>query len=57
MTVKEVARYPKISRASVYRFMREGLLVPCRLGPRVVRFRQKDLDSVLLPRPTEQKSK
>jgi excisionase family DNA binding protein len=55
LTIDEAARYLKISRTTVYRFVRQGLLVPYRLGERVVRFRKDDLDAALKPdRPKEE---
>ena len=44
LTADEVAVKLNISKRQVWRFVNEGLLRPIRLSPKVVRFRESDVD-------------
>jgi excisionase family DNA binding protein len=46
LTVNMVAELLAISRDTVYRLVRQGDLVPCRVGERL-RFRPEDVDAYL----------
>ncbi|MBT9585497.1 helix-turn-helix domain-containing protein [bacterium] len=43
VTLEEAARRLRVSRATLYRWSREGRLTLCKLGPRATRIREQDL--------------
>jgi len=46
LTVEETAAYLQIHKATVYKYIREGLLPAARLG-KVYRLRRRDVDAFL----------
>jgi len=52
LTADEAASYLKVSRSTVYRWVKEGRLSLYHLGPATSRFNRKDLDQLAhSPRP------
>jgi excisionase family DNA binding protein len=50
MTIQEAVSYTKISRATLYRLMDDGVLPFYRLsGTRQRRFKRSDLDKLMIP--------
>jgi len=48
LTQQEAARYLKVSLKTLRRLVREGRLPEVRLGPRLPRYRIRDLDTLLV---------
>jgi len=48
LTVDEVATQLRVSKPSIYTWVKEGRLVAHRLGARTIRFRQEDVDAFLM---------
>lgn len=48
LTQQEAARYLRVSLKSLRRLVREGKLPEVRLGPRLPRYRVRDLDALLV---------
>jgi len=48
LTQQEAARYLKVSLKTLRRLVREGRLPEVRLGPRLPRYRVRDLDALLV---------
>ena len=52
LTRPEVEKWLALSRSSVYRLMREGILPePIRIGPRAVRWKSSEIEAYLESRP------
>ncbi|MDI6894837.1 MAG: helix-turn-helix domain-containing protein [Bacillota bacterium] len=47
LTFREAQKLLKVSRSTMYRLIRSGLLPVARLGPRSPRFRKEDLEAML----------
>ena len=47
LTQQEAARYLRVSLKSLRRLVREGKLPEVRLGPRLPRYRVRDLDALV----------
>lgn len=56
LTVPEVATRLRVSRVSVHRWIAEGRLTATRLGERVVRVSEQDLDAFIANGSTERAS-
>lgn len=48
LTQQEAARYLRVSLKSLRRLIREGKLPEVRLGPRLPRYRVRDLEALLV---------
>ena len=48
LTQREAAEYLRVSLKSLRRLVREGRLPELRLGPRLPRYRVRDLDALLV---------
>lgn len=48
LTQQEAARYLRVSLKSLRRLVREGKLPEVRLGPRLPRYRVRDLDALVV---------
>ncbi len=49
LTVAEAARLLKVSRVTLHRWVKQGRLPACHVGPRAVRIRRGDLDKMVTP--------
>jgi len=47
LTIEEVMKFMKISRSTVYRLMKTGILPYVKLSPRLIRFRKRDIEEML----------
>jgi len=57
MTVKEVCEYLKISKESVYRYIKKEYIPHYRIGERGIRFYKKELDTWMLNKLLNNKEK
>lgn len=51
MTLDEAAEYLRVTRSTLYRWMKASKLRSYKLGDRAVRVKRKDLDALLRPVP------
>lgn len=49
LTVAEAAALLKVSQVTLRRWIKQGRLVACRVGPRAVRIRRSDLERAITP--------
>lgn len=49
LTVAEAAAILKVSRVTIHRWLKEGRLPACHVGPKAVRIRRSDLTNVMTP--------
>lgn len=53
LTLREVMARLKVSRSTVWRWIKEGRLHPVKLGPRSNRFRVAEVEALCTPAATE----
>lgn len=51
LTVAEAAQILKVSIVTLHRWLKQGRLPACHVGPRAVRIRRGDLEQVMTPLP------
>lgn len=54
LTIPEASRYLKVTRATLYRWARQGRLRLYKLGARATRVRRSDLDRMALPKDSSE---
>ena len=47
LTIEEVMKFMKISRSTVDRLMKTGILPYVKLSPRLIRFRKRDIEELI----------